>query len=75
MGPNACRAKARGMGRVSFDFCRSPFVTCYQQPLAKTVVLGCGCKSERLARNDNFRLFDVGNNFFQRLFRAGAQSC
>ena len=63
------------MSRVPFDFCRTPFVTCYEEALTKTVVLRCGGKSERLAGNDNLRLVDVGNNFFERLFRAGAQSC
>jgi hypothetical protein len=37
--------------------------------------LGCSRKSQRLPGNSDLRLLDVGNNFFQRLFRARIESC
>ena len=72
--PDCGRAEARRMRRIPFHFCWASFVTGHQQSLPKSAILRRSRKSQRLARNHDLGLFDVGNNSFQRLFGAGIES-
>ena len=64
------RAAVRGVRGVAFDLRGVAFVAFHQEAGGEAVLFVRGRKEERLAGHHFLRLFDVGNNGFNRLPRA-----
>ena len=73
--PNGSRAEAGGMVGIAFDFNRPAFAAFYDDSLRVAVECGCAAEVQRFSGYDLRGFFYVRHNFFDGLFRTGAEAC